>query len=80
MIFNFHKLFFDNDDWIFNPRTDPVIKILPDEFFMHCAIAIIAIVLLAGGICFGVWLCKRTKERRTEKHSDAAEISPQSEE
>ena len=77
---NFHKLFFDNDDWIFNPRTDPVITILPDEFFMHCAIAIISIVLLFGGICFGVWLYKRTKERRTEKGTDVSEAHEQTEE
>ena len=29
---------FDNDYWLFNSKTDPVIKILPDEFFMHCGI------------------------------------------
>lgn len=36
-----HSLLFDNDYWLFNPKTDPVIKILPDEFFMHCGIMII---------------------------------------
>ena len=48
----FHKIFFNNDDWIFNPITDPVIQILPAAFFMHCAIMIIALVLLASLICF----------------------------
>lgn len=38
-----HSIFFDNDYWIFNPITDPVIRILPDTFFMHCGILIIAI-------------------------------------
>lgn len=42
----FHKLFFRNDYWIFDPTTDPVIKILPEYFFLHCAILIISIVLL----------------------------------
>jgi len=41
----FHKIFFRNDYWLFDPVTDPVITILPDEFFMHCAIMIILIVL-----------------------------------
>lgn len=31
----FHKLVFQNDYWLFDPYTDPVITILPDEFFMH---------------------------------------------
>jgi integral membrane protein (TIGR01906 family) len=42
----FHKIFFRNDYWLFDPVTDPVITILPDEFFMHSAIMIILIVLL----------------------------------
>lgn len=31
----FHKLFFNNDHWIFNPATDPIILALPQEFFMY---------------------------------------------
>lgn len=44
----FHELFFDNDYWIFNPVTDPVIRILPDVFFFHCAAAILFFILLGG--------------------------------
>lgn len=47
----FHKLFFNNDYWIFSPDTDPVINILPDTFFMHCAIMIISIVILGSIVC-----------------------------
>lgn len=47
----FHKLFFNNDYWLFDYRTDPVILILPDEFFMHCAIMIFAGVMLGALIC-----------------------------
>ncbi len=28
----FHKIAFNNDYWIFDPRKDPVIRILPDEW------------------------------------------------
>lgn len=42
----FHKIFFRNDYWLFDPVTDPVITILPSQFFMHCAVMIILIVLL----------------------------------
>ncbi|MGM0214993.1 TIGR01906 family membrane protein [Enterococcus sp. AZ109] len=34
----FHGVFFNNDAWIFNPATDPIINVLPEEFFLHCFI------------------------------------------
>lgn len=48
----FHELFFSNDYWIFDPVTDPVINILPDQFFAHCAGAIL-LCLVAGCIVAG---------------------------
>ena len=47
----FHKMVFQNDYWLFDPYTDPVILILPDEFFMHCA-ALILLFVVAGSIAF----------------------------
>lgn len=44
----FHKIFFRNDYWLFDPETDPIINILPAEYFMHCAIVIIVFVLLGS--------------------------------
>ncbi|MGT2911911.1 TIGR01906 family membrane protein [Streptococcus cameli] len=33
----FHQVLFPGDStWLFNPATDPVIYILPAEFFLHC--------------------------------------------
>jgi uncharacterized membrane protein len=32
--------------WIFDSATDPVIDLLPDEFFLHCAILAISLVIL----------------------------------
>lgn len=55
----FHKLFFKNDYWIFDPVTDPVITILPEDFFMHCAIMIIIIVLIFCAAFTGVYMWKR---------------------
>ncbi|QAA31157.1 TIGR01906 family membrane protein [Clostridium manihotivorum] len=43
---NFHKLFFSNDLWLFDPATDPVINALPENFFMVCGITIIALTLI----------------------------------
>lgn len=47
----FHHLAFNNDYWIFDPVTDPVITILPDTFFMHCALMILVCVALGSIIC-----------------------------
>lgn len=44
----FHKIFFQNDLWLFDPKTDPVIDILPQEFFLACAV-FAAVVLAAAG-------------------------------
>lgn len=49
----FHQVFFNNDAWIFNPATDPIIMALPEEFFMHCFIlAFVLIELLITGVYF----------------------------
>ena len=36
----------NNDYWIFNPRLDQIINILPEKFFYHCAILILILVML----------------------------------
>ena len=37
----FHGIFFPGkDNWLFDPAADPVIVLLPEEFFRNCAIAI----------------------------------------
>ena len=42
----FHQLFFSNDDWIFNPATDPIINVLPEQFFMYCFILFFILIEL----------------------------------
>lgn len=43
----FHSIFFPGkDNWIFDYRVDPVIKILPEEFFMRCAILIVGLIIV----------------------------------
>ena len=46
----FHKIMFSNDYWIFNPRIDPVINMLPETFFMHMGISILLIMLIVSVI------------------------------
>jgi integral membrane protein (TIGR01906 family) len=45
----FHRIFFSNNYWIFNPVTDPIIDLLPDSYFLHCTMAILGL-LLTGAV------------------------------
>lgn len=54
--FNFmHKILFRNDDWLFDPETDPIILLLPERFFLQCVIIIIAVVLIGSLILYLVY-------------------------
>ncbi len=53
---DFHQVLFRNQDWLFDPVTDPIINVLPEAFFMHCFI--LAIVLFEGCL-LGGWLISR---------------------
>ncbi len=68
----FHKLVFRNNFWLFDPATDPVILILPDEFFAHCAVAIL-LVLLLGGILTGILYI--VLQRRNGRHTSGAPVN-----
>ena len=46
----FHQLVFNNDYWIFDERTDPVIGILPEGFFFHKFILIVVLIFVFAGI------------------------------
>ncbi|BEH01341.1 TIGR01906 family membrane protein [Brooklawnia propionicigenes] len=62
----FHELFFDNDLWIFDPRTDPIINYLPESLFMRNAFAILVlmIVLSVAVIIWGRWAGRRAARAR----------------
>lgn len=44
----FHKVMFNNDYWIFDPNLDPVINILPEEFFFHAGMMILVLIIIAS--------------------------------
>lgn len=48
----FHKLMFSNDYWIFDPNLDPVINMLPQEFFFHAGLMILLLILLASIVLY----------------------------
>ena len=63
----FHTIFFPGkDNWLFNPYTDGIIMILPQDFFMNCAILIFTsiIILCLGCICSG--LIEKYKQKMLE--------------
>lgn len=53
----FHEVFFNNDAWIFNPTTDPIIMALPQDFFMYCFI--VAFGLMEALLVAGYFLSKK---------------------
>ena len=46
----FHELFFNNEFWVFDSVTDPVILILPDAFFLNCLIRIVVAVVISAAL------------------------------
>ena len=61
----FHTLFFPGkDNWMFDPRADEIITVMPEEFFMNCAILILCsvIILSVGAIVAGL-LIRKKRER-----------------
>ncbi|WP_031271962.1 TIGR01906 family membrane protein [Clostridium sp. BL8] len=44
----FHKIFFPNGNWQFDPDFDPIINILPQEFFFHAAVLILILIALSS--------------------------------
>lgn len=64
----FHTLFFPGkDNWLFDPDLDEVIRIMPEEFFMNCAILILAsiVVISLSFITVGIL------EKNTRKNKNA---------
>jgi integral membrane protein (TIGR01906 family) len=50
----FHDIVFRNDLWIFDYQTDPIISILPEAYFMHCAAVILGIVIMGAAGLFAL--------------------------
>ena len=67
MFEGFHRIFFRNDYWLFDPATDPVIRILPDTFFLQCACLILLVVLIGGVIC--LFLSRQPQKKQEQDKS-----------
>ncbi|MBQ3572448.1 MAG: TIGR01906 family membrane protein [Clostridia bacterium] len=65
----FHKIFFPGkDNWMFNWNEDQIIRILPAEFFMNCAIFIAVALLVLAITSITVGIINRVKLKHIEKH------------
>ncbi len=60
----FHTVFFPGkDNWIFDARKDEVIRILPESFFLNCAILILAVIAVLCAACIvGSMISKRRRK------------------
>jgi len=54
----FHEVLFRNSDWLFDPNKDPVINILPEDFFTQCFVLFFVIF---EGLNF--WKARQKKVR-----------------
>ncbi len=66
----FHKIFFPGkENWMFNWYEDEIIRILPSEFFMNCAIFIAVALFVLAITCIVVGIVNRRKFKNIEKHT-----------
>lgn len=60
----FHTIFFPGkDNWLFDWYKDSIIQILPQEFFMSCAILILVSIVLLCLCCIAIGLIGRYAEK-----------------
>jgi len=60
----FHSIFFPGkENWILNYRTDPIINVMPQDFFMHCAI-LIGICIVVISLIIIIWQAHERKKAK----------------
>lgn len=60
----FHSVFFPGkDNWVFDPIADQIILILPEQFFINCAIFIGGVFLLFCAVCIVEDIVRRHRQR-----------------
>lgn len=55
----FHEIFFNNDAWIFDAQSDPIILALPQDFFMHCFVLVFLILEITLWALY-IWAKRKT--------------------
>jgi len=68
----FHMIAFPGkDNWTFSPTSEEVINILPESFFLVCAVFIIGLTIILSSIAVGVGFGLRTKRFKKLKEQEA---------
>lgn len=60
----FHQIVFNNDDWLFSPKEDPIILFLPERFFLQCALIIVGTVLLGCVVLLTLYFVHKNKQKK----------------
>lgn len=71
----FHRLTFDNDYWLFDPNTDPIINLLPDSYFFSCLLILAALMLFLTQLSGALYLYKRKKAATSRPSAPRSESS-----
>lgn len=74
----FHSIFFPGKtNWLFDWRTDPIILLLPEDFFRNCAILILALLIFWCVILIAAdLLAQRRRKKRTAPPSSPCSGCP----
>ena len=59
----FHKIAFSNDYWMMDPRTDPIVLILPEEYFAACTALIAGLIILFSVAAFITYKILKKREK-----------------
>ena len=62
-----HHILFSNDYWLFDPRYDPVISILPDEVFLAAGAGIVLLIFIGLVTCATVYFKNRKGRNKQAK-------------
>lgn len=62
----FHQIVFNNDDWLFSPKEDPIILFLPERFFLQCALIIVGTVLAGCTVLLVLYYINRKKRTKPQ--------------
>lgn len=68
----FHEIFFDNDLWLFDPRTDLMIRMLPEGLFMDFSVRILLWFVGLLAAFEGILLAVRQLARKKDAAKKAA--------
>ncbi|MDE6373497.1 MAG: TIGR01906 family membrane protein [Clostridia bacterium] len=65
----FHAVFFPGKtNWTFDPRTEEIINVMPEEFFMNCAIIIgVSLIAFSAALIAADLILWRKEKKRGEK-------------